>query len=537
LRSGQASAAPADPSFGPDHAVAPGHTARVLIGWGDPVLPSAPPFDPSRLNPRNQARWWGTNNDFLALLPYEGDLVLFANHEYCEHVLMWEGPRTNAEHAAIEMAAHGMSVVRIRRTEAGWRVVADPVNRRITAFTPMALSGPAAGHPRLQTSADPEGRRVLGTVHNCSGGVTPWGTVLSCEENIYYYFHGPADRGPDSELRNHQAMGLRKGERWEWWRFDRRFDVAEEPHEPNRFGWVVEVDPLDPSRTPVKRTALGRFCHEGACCVPTDDGRLAVYMGDDARFQHIYRFVTEGIGADALDSGTLSVARFDEDRVHWLPLVHGTGPLIAENGFVDQAGVLIETRRAAELLGATPLDRPERIDVDPETGDVYAVCTNNTRRETTNPASPRAPNDAGHVLRIAGDGHNKPDNAFAIHFLGSDAEGHVLRPDNCVIDPLGRLWLCTDGASYSETQAEGMHLVQGDRIWRLYSAPRGAEVTGPAFTPDGKTLFLSVQHPAEERGSSAQNPTTRWPDFTEGVPPRAAVVVIEREDGGVIGPA
>ena len=537
LRSDPArAAAPAGSAIHTDHQVAEGHRAQLLVGWGDPIVTGAEPLDLGAPSSARQAGCFGTNCDFIALFPHEDGYLLVVNHETCDHALMWPGARETAEHTAMEKAAHGISVLRVRKAEGRWQLVPDPRSRRITVDTTCRISGPAAGHPRLRTSADPEGRTVLGTLHNCSGGVTPWGTALSGEENIYYYFRGPAERAVESERRNYEVIGLRDGSRWPWWQHDRRFDVAEEPHEPNRFGWVVEVDPYQPDSRPVKRTALGRFCHEGATVVPAGGGRVAVYMGDDARDQFLYRFLSEDTGRDALDRGTLSVARFEGERLLWLPLVHGAGPLTQAEGFADQAEVLIECRRAAKLLGATPLDRPERIDVDPTTGDVYAVLTGNSRREEPNAAGPRAPNPTGHVLRIAAGDHTAEENPFVIHFLGGPAEepDQVQNPDNCAIDPHGRLWLCTDGASYGGAVADGVHLVEGDTTWRLYSAPTGAEVTGPAFTPDGRSLFLSVQHPGE--GSTWEEPSTRWPDFREGRPPRASIVVIEREDGGILGP-
>lgn len=520
-----------------EHAVADGHTVRVLLRWGDPVVPGAPEFSVADLSAETQSRWFGTNCDFLALIPDGDGFLLFVNHEYTDHELMWSGPRVGADHAAIEMAAHGMSIVRIVRADSGWESRSDPRNRRITAHTPIRLSGPVAGHDRARTSADPDGRTVLGTLHNCSGGKTPWGTVLSGEENIYHYFRADPEGPPEAERLNRETFPLRDGTRWEWWRYDPRFDAAREPNEANRFGYVVEVDPMDPESVPVKRTALGRICHEGAACTPTADGRVAVYMGDDSSFQHLYRFVSAGgSGPDVLDEGVLYAAAFDEDRVRWLPLVHGQGPLTAKNDFHDQAGVLIETRRAAKLLGATELDRPERVEVDPKTQDVYVVCTSNRHREEPNAASPRAPNLHGHVLRIAGGSHAELENAWTVHVLGGDGTepNRVQCPDNCAIDPFGRLWLCTDGASNAGVVSEGVHLVNGATTWRLFSAPIGAEVTGPCFSADGRSLFVSIQHPAD--GSTFDEPSTRWPDFDDSLPPRASVIVIEREDGGVLGP-
>jgi secreted PhoX family phosphatase len=416
-----------DHGVGVDHQVAPGYRAEVLIRWGDPVLPDAPTFDPKHQSAAAQVRQFGYNNDFVGYIPLplgsdnSEHGLLCINHEYTDEQLMFPGlgeydagfTKATREGAEIEMACNGGTIIEIRKEEGRWRVVeGSPYARRITALdTEMELSGPAAGHPRLQTSADPTGRRVIGTVNDCAGGITPWGTYLMAEENFDGYFLGSLEGQP--ERVNFERYGI-PGRRYPWGLFHRRFDIQAEPHEANRFGWIVEVDPFDPGSMPVKRTALGRFKHEGAESIINGDGRLVLYSGDDQRFEFLYRFVTEGrvdlknreANRDLLDKGTLSVARFAADgTLTWLPLVHGQGPLTAENGFGSQADVLIETRRAATLLGATPMDRPEDVEPNPVTGKVYVMLTNNSKRgESGKPgadaANPLEANLWGHILEL-----------------------------------------------------------------------------------------------------------------------------------------
>lgn len=565
-----------------DH-VAPGYDADVLIRWGDPLFRDTGAFDPLRQSAADQARRFGYNNDFVGLVSLpsrsrgEQRALLCVNHEYTNAELMFPGaagrPLT-AEECEIEKAAHGGSVVEIVRAAGGrWRYLPDSrYNRRITATTPMELSGPAAGSRRLATVADPEARRVLGTINNCAGGITPWGTWLMAEENFNYYFVGePAG----AELASYRRYGLGHAER-QWGRFDPRFDLGRTPNEPNRFGWVVEVDPTDPNSVPKKRTALGRFKHEGAETVLNRDGRVVVYMGDDQRFDYVYKFVTAEAydpldparNRDLLDTGTLYAARFDADgSLAWLPLVHGRGPLTAENGFAAQADVVIEARRAADLLGATPMDRPEDVEPDPRTGRVYVMLTNNSRRaaEQIDAANPRAANAFGHIIEIV-----EPDGDFAAERAhwnilvkcgdpeaaevgamwgpGTSDDGWFAYPDNVAIDSEGRLWVSTDGPEQGMRCANGVWTVEPDgpargRSTLFYRGPTGAEICGPRFSPDGTTFFAAIQHPADEgqnfpphgRPSTFEDPSTRWPDFDSAMPPRPSVVAIRRRDGARVG--
>jgi secreted PhoX family phosphatase len=471
-----------------------------------------------------------------------------------------------AELCAVEMAAHGGSVVEIVLIDGRWQVELDsPYNRRIMATdTPMSFSGPAAGSPRLAISSDPTGTLGTGTLNNCAGGITPWGTYLMAEENFHGYFQGELPEGhPESD--NYQRYGVPGG--WfQWGRHNSDFDISREPNAPNRFGWVVEVDILDPESHPIKRTTLGRFKHEGAESIVAPDGRVVVYMGDDERFEYVYKFVTDGrydpgnrqANLDLLDHGTLYVARFGEDGdLNWLPLQHGHGPINADNGFASQADVMIEARRAADLLGATPMDRPEDVEAQPDTGRAYVMLTNNSLRtaDDVNAANPRAQNLYGHIVEIVTpDGNHAADTASWNILLqcgdpndpqvaarwnqATSSNGWFGSPDNCAVDPAGRLWVATDGNA-STGAADGLWAVETDGPLRgagraFFRAPVGAEVCGPRFTPDGTTLFLAVQHPGDGELATFAAPTSRWPDFDPTTPPRPSVIAVYRQDGGKI---
>ncbi|MSP83150.1 MAG: PhoX family phosphatase [Alphaproteobacteria bacterium] len=564
------------------HHVADGYGAQVLLRWGDPVAAGAPAFDPAIVSPEAQEAQFGFNCDFIAFLPLPAGSTasdrgrLVVNHEYSDPVRMFPGVNPEnigasltRDHVGVELAAVGLSVAEIRRDGAAWSVVADSTyNRRVSLrSTVVAVAGPAKGHARMRTIADASGERVIGTLSNCGGGVTPWGTILSAEENFHQYLSG--DPAGTLEAVNYDCVGIKGEPDYPWWALhEARFDLSVEPNEPNRFGWVVEIDPYDPAAQPVKRTALGRFKHEAATTVVNGDGRVVVYSGDDERFEYLYKFVTAGVfapgdraaNADLLDDGTLFVARLAEDgSVAWLPLVYGEGPLTQASGFSGQADVVIEARRAADLLGATPMDRPEDVETNPVTGKVYVILTNNTKRKAdqVDAANPRAENTFGHILELTppdGD-HAAAAATWDIFLLAGDpaavthgakygpgvtADGWIAAPDNCAFDNTGRLWIATDGAPKSAGHADGVFACAvagaGRALTRrFFSAPRGAEVCGPCFTPDGTTLFLAVQHPGEEDGSTFATPSTRWPDFADGTPPRPAVVAIVKAGGGLIG--
>src|SRR5262245_43503151 len=447
--------------------------------------------------------------------------------------------------------------------------------RRIDTDTAMDLTGPAAGHDRLKTRDDPTGRRVRGMINNCAGGLTPWGTWLSCEENFHGYFWGKlADDHP--EARNFKRYGA-PGNWQAWGKWHDRFDVTKEPNEANRFGWIVEIDPFDPTSTPKKRTALGRMKHEGAAGIINRDGRYVVYTGDDERFDYVYKFVTRGAldrndraaNRDLLDEGTLYVAKYNADGSgEWLPLMHGQGPLTAGKGFNSQADVLIETRRAGDLLGATKMDRPEDVEASPKTNKVYVILTFNERRtaEQVDAANPRANSRFGHIIEMTPQDGDHAATRFTWEILvkcgdpavaavgasfssATTKDGWFGMPDNCAIDGDGRLWISTDGNSDRDTgRADGLWGIETEGEARatsklFFRCPAGAELCGPFFTPDDETLFVAVQHPGDDgpkwkafgRPSNFEDPSTRWPDFKPDMPPRPSVLAITKRGGGTIG--
>jgi len=552
-----------------DITLSAGLQSQVLLRWGDAMRLGAPEFDPTNQSAKRQYQQFGYNNDFIAFmpLPWGSDNskhgLLCVNHEYTIRKLMFsdKGNIDNSEKSAIERAAHGHSIVEIAQDGNGrWSpLLSGSYNRRFNALdTVFTLRGPVSGDSRVQTSSDTEGKYVVGTLNNCAGGVTPWGTVLIAEENIDDYFGG---RPSGKEGPNHKAMGIKGRPRYDWYKHDQRFNVENEPNEPNRFGWVVEYDPYDPNDRPVKRTALGRFKHEGATTALTADGRVVVYSGDDEFFQHVYKFISKNkydaknreANKHLLDEGTLYTAQFTEaGDVIWLPLEFGRGALTEENGFYSQSDVLLETRRAAKLLGATPMDRPEDIETNPVTGSVYLVLTGNIKRLKVDKSNPRIFNTHGHIIEmvppqngnmvdhgslryswdiflLAGDPSKEKNKSF---YQGDTGNHSWLScPDNIMFDKLGRMWVTTDGQPKTLGMADGLYVIETHgknrgKSCHILSSPRGSEVTGPCMTPDGSTLFLSIQHPADEKSSTFDNPSTRWPDFDKNIPPRPAIIAI-----------
>ncbi|MGV9384770.1 PhoX family protein [Nonomuraea sp. NPDC003707] len=566
-----------------------GYRSSVVVRWGDPVLPDAPAFDFDNQSADAQAKQFGYNCDYVTLLPMGRDrALLWVNHEYTNEALMFRGYTGGAaateEQIKIALAAHGGSVVEIERAGAGeWKLVTKGrrrYNRRITAQTKMKFSGPAAGSDLLKTAADPAGRTPVGMLNNCSGGTTPWGTVLTAEENFDQYFVN-GDKVPEAQkpyiTRYTITTGTPSGNR----RFDRveeRFDLAKHPQEANRFGWIVEIDPFDPDSTPIKRTALGRFKHEAANTTLARDGRLVVYMGDDSRSEYIYKFVSKNRyipGFDRhnrtlLDEGTLYVAKFTGDSPaseidgsgklpsdgefdgsgEWIPLVSG------DKSYVDgmtAVEVLVYTRLAADKVGATKMDRPEDMERNPVTGAVYVALTNNTNRTAAqvDEANPRPSNKHGHVLEIVERRDDAGEKTFAwllplvcgdpndpnTYFAGYDKTkvSPISCPDNVAFDRDGNLWISTDGNQLGSNDGMFVMPVRGKErghLRQFLTVPFGAETCGPLVTADQRSVFVAVQHPGETDGANPDNPSSHWPD---GDQPRPSVAVVWHGQGKKIG--
>jgi len=580
-----------------------GYRAQVLIPSGTPITGSMPAYSPTNSG-EEQGMQVGMHHDGMHFFPVEGsstDGYLVLNHEYIEPRFLhgaWRGMTLETGDSVVfdenlkrdddevlkEVNAHGVSIVRIQQGPDGtWGVVEDPNNRRITAGTPMEIGGPVRGSDHVKTKFSPDGTMTRGTLNNCAHGVTPWGTYLTCEENWAGYFSNTDPEQP----REHARYGVSDepgGDRYGWHlaaggadefvRFDasaKGASAAEDyRNEPNAFGWVVEIDPRDPGSTPVKRTHLGRFAHEGVIFGHVEAGRPVVaYAGDDARFEYIYKFVSaepfdpETSDGAILDTGTLYVARFNDDGSgEWLALAPGENGLTPENGFADLADILVNTRLAADQAGATKMDRPEWGAVHPQTGEVYFTLTNNSRRIQTqvDMANPRAVNEWGHIIKWTEEGGDHAATSFEWDLFviaGDENRSATLAgeplddtnafacPDGLWFDKDGRLWIQTDigeDAQVGDLADFGNNVMlcanaETGEIRRFLTGPRGQEITGCVTTPDGHSMFINVQHPGgtttpEEYMTGAYS--SHWPDGGEAMP-RSATVVITKEGGGVVG--
>ncbi len=567
-----------------------GYVAEPFLPWGEPINALAPAWaDDASQGWVEQEQQVGDNHDGMTFFGFnsagtgpgtrsdEGLLVM--NHEYINPEYFYK-PGTDAadwlvpftyEKVKKGLAGHGVGVYHIKRAANGtWsHVKTSPYNRRITGYSPMLITGPAAGDALMKTAADPTGTfPVLGTLNNCANGFTPWGTYLTCEENFNGYFGNldtagrvltPLERryGVGTENGN----GLGKGFGYRWHTADPRFDINATPNEPNRHGWVVEIDPFNPGSTPVKRTALGRFKHENAEVVIAANGKVVVYMGDDERNEYLYKFVSDGTynAADPfsaanrtlLDTGTLYVAKFEAGATvgdnagigTWIPLVFNTLGLTVANGFLNQADLLIKTRQAADRVGATMMDRPEWVTANPKAvGEVFMALTNNSRRGTTtassnNPdgtttagtarppideANPRAANSWGQIVKWIEAGNDPTATTFTwdlfliagnpLRFPGTAKAGSsnittanmFNSPDGIGFDSFGRLWIQSDGnfSNVDDWEGQGNNQMLAanpatKEVRRFLVGPSGCEITGLTFTPDRKTMFINVQHPGE----------------------------------------
>ncbi len=538
-----------------------------IVAWGDPLFSDAPAFnEATRGTAASQARAFGDNNDGMSIFTKGGRTVMAINNEYTNRKILWgnnpDGKWVSDDDVQKGMNAHGVSVFEVARDDAGnWQVVVDSnLNRRITPKTQMELTGPAAGHDLLKTDADPTGTKTLGTWNNCGNGETPWGTYLACEENFNGYFSA-ADEAHEvsAELKRYGVSTKDWG--YGWAKVDDRFDVSKNPNEPNRAGYVVEIDPFDPTSTPKKRTALGRFKHENAAVVLAPDGKAVVYLGDDERGEFLYKFVSHGVytatgdNSDLLENGDLFVAKFHDDmRGEWLALTPDT------TGMSD-AEIRIHTRQAASKVGATTMDRPEWVAVNPTKAEAYVALTNNKNRgrkpnaggddTSVNGPNPREKNHYGQIVRWMPDDADHGATGFSwnlfalagnpdVHddeYAGSaniNAGNMFNSPDGMAFDSTGLLWIQTDGKYSNEGDFAGMgnnQMLAGDtvtgEIRRFLVGPNECEVTGLCWSPDRRTMFVGIQHPGEKGNS-------HFPGGGTSVP-RSGVFAIRRTDGGLIG--
>ncbi len=586
-----------------DNLVVPnGYDSAVVMRWGDPVLPGAPHLDVHNQTAHRQSQQFGYNCDFVGVLPLGRGgrkALLVVNHEYTNEELMFPGfaglDAMTVEQIEVAIAAHGLSVVEIERVgQSGqWRpVTSGPLthNRRITALaTKFDFTGPATGSAWLKTAADPKGRTAIGTLNNCAGGVTPWGTVLSGEENFNQYFVGgdgvPEDLKPKLARYGISTTARYPSDSRKWDRAQERFDLARHPNEAHRFGWIVEVDPFDPQARPRKHTALGRFKHEGANVIVARSGKVVAYMGDDERFDYLYKFVSDkkflpGDSAVArrhnltlLESGTLYVAQLTGDSPaaeidgsgklpsdgafdgtgKWIKLVSGTTSYVPG---MTAADVLTFTRLAGDAVGATKMDRPEDVEPSLVTGKIYAAMTNNTNRAIgTNPgvdeANPRPANKHGQIFELVESRGDHTAETFtwslpilcgdpadpSTYFAGYDksAVSPISCPDNVAFDSVGNLWISTDGNALGSNDGLFATAIEGSErghLKQFLTVPYGAETCGPFITGDDRSVFVAVQHPGEISGASLEKPASTWPDGDFAKP---SVAVAWRLDGGPIG--
>ncbi len=585
-----------------------GYRSAVFCRWGDPLFANSPPWTGNATEDGTaQTLQFGDNHDGMHFFPINGSStegLLVMNHEYINaEYFFTPAVQDGTTPWSLDLVrksqhAHGVSVAHVRLLGGNWQVVIpSPYNRRIHVNTPMAITGPVRGHAQMRTTADPFGETSLGTVNNCGNGFTLWGTYLTCEENFNGYFGTTTATLPAGDTRSpsQRRYGVSAtGTPYRWEDFDNRFNYKLEPNESNRMGWIVEIDPFDVSSVPKKRTALGRIKHENAAQTLASDNRVVVYMGDDQANDYVYKFVSDGIysastpqsNRNLLETGTLYVARFEAGAAagdmmgtgSWIALKLDTPRTTAAGGgtladqFADIGALLIDTRLAADAVGATPMDRPEWVTVHPSTGEVYLTLTNNSGRTATDDANPRAANIYGQIVRWRETGNDAaaltfewdlfvlagnpahPDVATQPLQAGSsniNSDNLFNSPDGLAFDNSGRLWIQTDGNFSNVDRYAGMgnnQMLIADpmtkEIRRFLVGPSGCEITGITWTPDQKYVFVNVQHPGEYGGhpratgivAPVVDPLafSQWPDAAGGRP-RSSTVVVWKEDGGMVG--
>lgn len=540
---------------------------HVLASWGDPLWSKAGEFDPKNFNSTQQQLSFGDHNDGMAMFSHEGKTILAVNNEYTNAKTLHNDRASKKPETMDDIlknkAAHGVSIMEVGQNSQGvWSIVKDSTyNRRITADTPMDLTGPVRGHDLVKTAADPKGIQSKGTWNNCGNGRTPWGTYLTCEENFNGYFSSSDEKlNISPELKRYGVKHEDRG--YSWAKQDERFDISKHPNEPNRSGYIVEIDPTQPKAAPKKRTALGRFKHENAELVIADNGHVVVYMGDDERGEYLYKFVSTnkyvsgGNNSGLLEDGDLFVAKFD-DKGHgqWLALTP------ASTGMSSKAEICLYTRQAASAVKATTMDRPEWVSAHPHKAEVYCALTNNKNRGLKPNAggdatpvggpNPREANKYGQVLRWqpANGDHTAKDFSWDLFVMAGNPSVHkglkagspnvkssnmFNSPDGIAFDSQGILWIQTDGNYSNEGDFAGMgnnQMLAADpesgEIRRFLVGPKECEITGFAWSPDRKTMFVGIQHPGEKGNS-------HFPGGGSSLP-RSSIVAIHREDGGIIG--
>lgn len=620
-----------------------GYTAQVLYALGDPLSGATPDY----LNDGSES---GASFAFRAGDHHDGmeffglsaagtrDAgasargLIAINHENITQVYLhlagagFTAPRS-ANDALKEINCHGVAIFEVARGTAGWSVVTDsPFNRRITPNTWAQLQGPAAGHPSLRTLNSASGTMSRGTINNCASGPTPWGTYVTCEENwAGYFYRPPATDNPVRGATSKQVQSLTRygvtstSGSYAWrtavaadpsdWTF-RRWDATQNGtsadgsddfrNEPNTFGYVVEIDPYNPSSMPVKRTALGRMGHENAAYSRPAAGKpLAFYQGDDSRGEYLYKFVSDALWSEAdiggglpagdkyLNSGKLYAARFNADGTgDWLLLSLANPDVAAAPfGFTEEAEICIHTRIAADAAGATRMDRPEWVGVNPRNGEVYLTLTNNNNAlrppAGVDAANPRSyggqGNPNGHIIRFREDGDEPGATGFTwdiylfgapsaadaatVNISGLTADNDFSSPDGLWFDRQGVCWIQTDDGAYTGTTncmmlaaipgsvgdggardianaagTVGTHVGASPTaatLRRFLVGPAGCEITGITMTPDSKTLFVNIQHPGESGSLAALQ--SSWPALDGASRPRSATVVVTRNDGGTVG--